>query len=227
MKRTKPTAGIGLSYILIAAACGLALGVAFSAPADAEPYLQAAGGCIETSDTTNSDELEFGNECGAVGLVEAGWRVDRQTWAIDAGVELGYRQQDLHGQNKGGDRAGARRSADGETFRLGSAMLNLRFCTTVYGPVEVCSLVGAGGAYANGLDDHDATGAWQTGAELAWRVTEAWSVQAGYRYFKLLPFDLDGNRSKADFHGALVGFRYRWTPQPNRVRLSAKTDGGS
>lgn len=55
------------------------------------------------------------------------------------------------------------------------------------------------------------TPAWQVGAGLEFDIWAGLSAHVGYRHFEILETDLDGNRTGADFHGAVVGFRWEIT----------------
>lgn len=175
--------------------------------AEADPYVRATGGCIWSSDQSNDDELEFGSECGALVSAEGGYRFNlTNDLALDAGLEAAHRVKALHGQNgKVRDT-----SADGETLNLTSLMVNVRPSFRLFdSPVSLYGEAGAGGAHLRGLDNFDLAPAWQLGAGVEVDIWEGLSAHAGYRHFEILDAKLDGNRTGADFHGAVVGIR--WT----------------
>ncbi|MCG8595661.1 MAG: outer membrane beta-barrel protein [Kiloniellales bacterium] len=182
---------------------------AFVGQARSDPYLRVTGGCIWSSDQSNQDQLEFGSECGGLGTAEAGYRFDLPARiAFDAGLEAAHRVKPIHGQNARG-----RATADHEDpLHLTSVMVNGRLSYRLFdGPVSVYGEGGFGGAHLKGLDDVALTPAWQVGGGLEFDIWAGLSAHAGYRHFEILETELDGNRTGADFHGAVVGFRWELT----------------
>ena len=195
------TAVLILAFIL--AMTGL-VGQAWS-----DPYARVSGGCIWSADRSNNDELEFGSECGALASAEAGYRFELGApLALDAGLEAAHRVKPIHGQN------GRRKmTADHEDpLHLTSVMVNGRLAYRLFdGPVSLYGEGGFGGARLEGLDDVALTPAWQVGAGLEFDIWAGLSAHAGYRHFEILDTALDGNRTDADFHGAVLGLRWEFT----------------
>ena len=183
---------------------------AFVGQAKSDPYVQVSGGCIKSSDQSNDDDLEFGSECGALGAAEVGYGLDLlPALTLSAGLEAAHRVQAMHGQNGGHRRA----TADHEDpLHLTSVMANGRLSYRLFdSPVSVYGEGGFGGAYLAGLGDAALAPAWQVGGGLQFDIWAGLSAHAGYRHFEILETELDGNRSSADFHGAVVGFRLELT----------------
>ena len=201
--------GATIGAMLLGAAAiiaGATLWLLFTRDAAADPYAQISGGCILSSDLSNGDELEFGAECGAMLGAEGGYSFDlAKSLSVDTGLEAAHRWKSLHGQN-----GKVKATADGNTLHLTSLMVNGRLRYEIYGPVSVYGEGGFGGAHLRGLDDFTFTPAWQVGAGLSFDVLENLSINAGYRHFEILDAELDGNRTDADFHGAVVGLRWEF-----------------
>jgi len=172
-------------------------------PCVAEPYQQVSGGCIKSTDQENSDEIEFGSECGGLLAWELGNTFEYDGFDFQVAGEVTYRWKDLHGQNGNG-----KRSADGETLHVGSVLANGGASLPLLEWIDIYLLGGLGFAYLNGLGDDDWAPAWQVESGFRIDAWERFSASLGYRYFEVDDVELDGNESTPDFHGVVLGVRW-------------------
>ena len=169
-------------------------------PAIAEPYAQGSGGCIKSTDQSNSNEIEFGSECGGFLAAELGDTFELDFAKLRVGGELSYRWKNLHGQNGDG-----KATADGEKLKTTALLVNVTAFRRIYDRVQIYLLGGVGAAYLDGLGDSDWTAAWQTEGGLSWDAQNQLFVSLGYRFFEAPGIELDGNSSDPDFHGVVLG----------------------
>ena len=195
---------LSLACTISAILWAIIIGVcAFVGQAWADPYALAGGGCIKSTQQSNSDEIEFGSECGGLAFGEGGYTFD-QGWAeISLGGEIAHRFKDLHGQNNG-----SKQTADGETLHITSIGVNARIQRNVIWALDIYGLAGFGGGYATGLDDSDFVPIAQGEAGLSLGLTDNLSIGGGYRFAKAFGLNLDGNSGNPDFHGAVGWLRW-------------------
>ncbi len=186
---------------IIVAACLIAL------PAFAEPHVQVSGGCVKSTDQSNSDEIEFGEECGGFVAAELGDTFQFDVAELQVAGEISHRWKDLHGQNGNG-----KASADGETLYLTALLANATVSRPIRGRVEIYLLGGLGVAYLDALDDTDWTLAWQAESGFRLDTGNQLSTSLGYRYFEAIDAELDGNSGTPDYHGVVLGLRWQFHP---------------
>jgi opacity protein-like surface antigen len=186
---------------MLFAACLIAV------PAAAEPYAQISGGCIKSTDQSNSNEIEFGGECGGLVAAELGDTFQFDLAELQVAGELSHRWKDLHGQNGAGIT-----TADGEELNTTALLANVTVSRSIYDRVKIYLLGGLGVAYLDGLGDTDWTAAWQTEGGLSWDARSQLSISLGYRFFEAPGVELDGNSADPDFHGVVLGLRWQLQP---------------
>ena len=195
---------LALGWGIVIALCAF-VGQCNTAHADGW-YVQAGGGCIKSDQQSNSSELEFGSECGALAAAEGGYTYDLNWLALSVGGEAAIRYQAMHGQN------GVREdtTADGEDFRAVSLAVNVRLERHVWGPVTVYGMGGLGGAHVDGLGDSDIALLVQGEGGLRFDVTDHLALGAGYRAALLPNVELSGNSGDLGFHGAVGWLRWNF-----------------
>ena len=198
-----------VSLISVLLWTGIALGLAQCRAALAEPYALIHGGPIESGQQSNNDEIEFGSEVGGFVGAEGGYLFDLDRLGISVGLEASHRWKDLHGQN--GSKCDQRScSADGETLHLTALMINARTEYRVAWIMSLYGMVGAGGAYADGLGNSDIVPIAQGEAGLLLSFTDSLSAGAGYRHARAFDVSLDGNSGSLDFYGPVGWLRWRF-----------------
>lgn len=188
--------------------------------ANAEPYMQASGGCFIASDVSNRHSLEFNGDvkdCSWAGAAEGGYTFDLGPVDLDLGAEAGYQNSKLHGRGDG-------RSADGETFEVFSARAVARASHEVVERIDLFLGSGFGAAYVSGLDDEDLAPTWMAEAGVRFGFHENMTAHIGYRAVGLFGVRLNDSSGGPAFHGPFVGLRWQFSAESALVNLEYLSD---
>jgi opacity protein-like surface antigen len=172
--------------------------LAISAHAHAQTYIEGWAGPSLWRDCSNSDPVEASCEAEPAGGLSAGYQWDYV--ALEG--EIFARRATTH--NVKGDHNIGRGDERGYVL---TGLVNVcpgyetgdwRF----YG----CGGIGLGRARLAGESDH--SWAAQGGAGVLYALTEAWSVDLGYKYLRLGETEHQGQKGRYDSHTFLLGLRY-------------------
>lgn len=189
-----------------------------ASPVAAQNYVSIHGGPSVWDCTANSCEVEA-KRPGGYRVQAAIGRHLNERWAIEA--ELSWQSHEIHGINPGDGRT---LSADGNTLHTVAPMLNIGYHLDTVAGFEPYVLAGLGAAYQmidsggeRPLDDEMLTLAGQIGLGARYPVTDRWSLDARYVYWRALGTDVDapagmGNGLDLDHwsHNVLVGVVWAW-----------------
>ena len=198
-----------LATWLLAILIGAVLGLARTAGAE-EPqaYVAVQAGGHLWPDRSNHDDLEADSDPGFSGGAAAGLIARRGDFSARLEIEAVHRVSAIHGRNSGGDH----RSADGEDLHATALSLNLWPAWEFSPGWRLYAGGGGGGSWLQALDDDVIAPHWQAGGGVAYDLGERFSLDLGYRYYRVAERDLGGFGAGYDTHGPMIRAVVRFGP---------------
>lgn len=207
---------VWLSWVIVVVVLAAKLGLVSAAFGDT--YVSVHGGASVWDCTSNSCEIEIRKPGGYRVQAALGRRLT-DAWSAEA--ELSWQSHDIHGINPGDGRTF---SGDGNTLRTVSLMGNALYDLGALGRMQPYVMAGAGvarqmvdGGGVRPLDGDVWTLAGQAGLGARYPLTDAFSLDARYVYWRALSSEIDapdGLGNGLDLahwsHNVMVGVMWEW-----------------
>ena len=201
--------------LLLAITAGI---IAFAGSAKSDTYLSLHGGLSVWDCTSNACEVESRRPDGLRAQAAIGKHLSEE-WAVEA--ELSWQKHDIHGINPGD---GRNLTGDGNTLEAFSLMGNVAYHLPQLSVLHPYVMAGAGvtrqivtGGGKRPLDDEMWTLAGQVGVGARYPLTESWSLDSRYVYWRALGTEVDAPRGlgngldlEHDSHSVLIGVVWKW-----------------
>jgi len=174
----------------------------------AGPYVQGWAGASFWRDCSNSDEVEASCEAEPTGGVAAGY----QWYWVAVEAEVSGRRATTHNvKDTSGlpPEAGGIGRGDEQGYVL-TGMVNVWPVIQLAANWQLYGGGGVGLGYARLAGESDTALAWQVGGGIQYALTEALSVDMGYRYLVVEDTEHQGLTAEYDSHNVQIGLRYEF-----------------
>lgn len=194
----------GTKIAIFLSACAIGL-VIFAFNAEADPYIGAFGGASLWRDCSNNDEIEASCDAEPMGGVNAGYQFKYVALEGEVSVRAAT-THNVKDKDIDGGRTIGRGDEDGYVL---TGMVNAKPGVKI-GKWRPYGLIGVGLGRARLARESDHSWAAQAGLGVDFSLTEALSVDLGYRYLRLGDTEHQGLSASYDSHGVILGVRYEF-----------------